>query len=295
MTDYNHIHPEFQPVAHLSAQERIDFLYQNRWVGYPVAQKLIDLLRLLMTLPTQTRMRNLLVVGDSNNGKTTIIKRFESLHGKGFVNPDGEAVKPVIVIESPPKADERSLYCAILEKFWTPYRATDVVARLRYQVIHQMRDCHVRLLIIDELHSMLTGTARQQQEMMNVIKLLCNELGISVIGVGTEDAVRVLHTDAQHASRFEVFPLRNWEKGIDFQRFLKGFESVLPLREPSGIFQPHLTGLLHGISEGNTGNLHTLLVECAKEAISSGKERIDADIIQSKSWVKPTRGIRNLI
>lgn len=295
MSDYNHIHPEFQSITHMSEEDRIRFLYEPRWVGYPVAQRLIEQLRLFLTLPSRPRMPNLLIVGDSNNGKTTIINRFAALHGQGYVNSDGEPVKPVITIESPPTSDERSLYVAILEKFWTPYRATDAISKLRYQVIHQMRECHVRMLVVDELHSLLSGSALKQREIMNVIKLLCNELAIPVVGVGTSDAVRVLHVDPQHASRFDVLTLRNWDVGIDFQRFLKGFESVLPLREPSGIFRPELAKMLHGISQGNTGDLHRLLMECAMEAIRSGKEKIDAQIIQSKSWVQPTRGIRELM
>ncbi|KPY50381.1 transposase [Pseudomonas savastanoi pv. retacarpa] len=295
MNQYNHIHPDFQPVMAKSAQGRIDFLYEQRWIGYPAAQKLIDLMHHLMTVPKRPRMPNLLVVGSSNNGKTTIIERFVTLHSKGYVDSDGCSVKPVISVEAPPSADERSLYCAILEKFWTPYRPTDVVPKLRFQVIHQMRNNQVRLFIIDEFHSMLAGTAIKQREIMNVIKLLCNEFVIPVVGVGTEDAVRVLHTDPQHASRFDVFPLRNWELNVDFQRFLKGFESVLPLREPSGLAHPDLASLLHTISQGNTGDLHRLLIECATEAMRSGKEKIDADIIKSKSWVQPTRGIRQLL
>lgn len=295
MTQYKHIHPEFRAVMLQSDQERIDFLYEPRWIGYPVAQKLMDLLHHLMSVPKRPRMPNLLVVGSPNNGKTTILSRFDSLHGQGYTDSEGEPVKPIIRIDAPPSADECALYCAILERFWAPYRTTDSKLKLRYQVIHQMRQNQVRLLIIDEFHSMLEGTPRQQRGMMSVIKLLCNELAIPVIGVGTEDAVRVLHTDPQHASRFDVFSLQNWRMDVEFQRFLKGFESVLPLREASGLFTPHLAGLLHGISAGNTGDLHRLLVECAKEAIGSGREKIDADIIKSKSWLQPTRGIRELM
>lgn len=167
--------------------------------------------------------------------------------------------------------------------------------KLRYQVIHLMRECNVKILIIDEIHSLLSGSAIKQREMMNVIKMLCNELAIPVVGVGTADAVRVLHTDPQHASRFDVLTLQPWTVGVDFQRFLKGFESVLPLKQASGLHRPEVAYLLHSICEGNIGNLHRLLIECATEAIKSGKEKIDVDIIKSKSWLQPTRGIRELM
>lgn len=295
MSEYAHIHPDFRPVLCLSNKERIHFLNEPRWIGYPTAQKLIELLRHMMDLPTRPRMPNLLVAGDSNNGKTTIIDRFRELHGASYVNDNAEPVKPVIVVQSPPTSDEKALYISMLEEFWAPYRATDPVVKLRYQVLHLMRECNVRILIIDELHSLLSGSAIKQREIMNAIKMLCNELAIPVVGVGTSDAIRVLHTDPQHASRFDVFPLRPWNIGVDFQRFLKGFESVLPLKEPSQLFHPGVAHRLHSISEGNTGNLHRLLVECATEAINSGKEKIDLEIINSKSWLTPTRGIRELL
>ncbi|MNG01277.1 hypothetical protein D3C84_842470 [compost metagenome] len=70
---------------------------------------------------------------------------------------------------------------------------------------------------------------------------------------------------------------------------------MLPLKEASGLYRPEIAYLLHSISEGNTGDLHRLLIECATEAISSGKEKIDVEIIESKSWLQPTRGIRELL
>lgn len=294
MSVAEHIHPDFRHIVGLSDQERLDFLDQPRWIGYKTAQQILDTLVALMNKPVRPRMPNLLIVGESNNGKTTIVRRFRDLHGEGFVDDQAEPVKPIVVAEAPPSADEKGLYISILERFFVPYRPSDAVSKLRYQVIHLCRACRVRMLIVDEFHSLLTGSAIKQREVMNAIKLLCNELAIPIVGVGTREAVRVLHTDPQHASRFDVLSVPLWELNQDFQRLLAGFEKVLPLKQPSRIHEPELASRLHMISEGNLGNLHRLLTECASEAIKSGSEKIDKAIIEGKAWMRPTRGIREL-
>lgn len=291
---FDHIHPDFRHVMGMSDRDRIAFLDEPRWIAYPVASRILDTLRGLMEKPTRPRMPSLLIVGEPNNGKTTVVRRFLDLHGNGYVNDDADPVKPVILAEAPPSADEKGLYISILERFFTPYRASDPASKLRYQVIHLLRLCRTRILVIDEFHSLLTGTAMKQREVMNAIKLLCNELAIPIVGVGTRDAVRVLHTDPQHASRFDVISLPLWELNQDFQRLLVGFEKILPLKLPSKLHQPELATALHAISGGNLGDLHHLLVECARAAIEGGKEQIDKKIIQDKAWVRPTSGIREV-
>ncbi|WP_443677963.1 TniB family NTP-binding protein, partial [Neisseria lactamica] len=108
---------------------------------------------------------------------------------------------------------------SLLERFYIPYRATDSIAKLRYQTIHLFHEYKVEMLIIDEFYSLLVGTPRLQRQVMNAIKILCNELQIPIVGVGTKDAIRVLHTYPQHASRFDVAELPTWklDQVIDWQ------------------------------------------------------------------------------
>ena len=109
MSGNDHIHPDFQHILGLTQQERLDFLDEPRWIGYKSAQLIIDSLQGLIQKPKRPRMPNLLIVGDPNNGKTTVVHRFFELCGKGYVNDDTEPVKPVILAGAPPSADGKGL------------------------------------------------------------------------------------------------------------------------------------------------------------------------------------------
>ncbi len=292
---YEYVHEKFRHLVTASNQERIEFLDEPRWVGYAVANQIIENLVSLMNKPKRPRMFNLLVVGDSNNGKTTLIRHFYDLYGSPFVDSQSDGVRPIILAEAPPSANEKELYISLLERFYIPYRATDSVAKLRYQTIHLFREYKVKMLIIDEFHSLLAGTPRLQRQVMNAIKMLCNELQIPIVGVGTKDAIRVLHTDPQHASRFDVAELPTWKLDKDFQKLLFQFQGILPLKKCSNLQSPELAIKIHTISGGNLGNVHRLLTACAVEAITTGSEQITLDIIEHNSWVQPTQGLRKII
>jgi len=291
---FDHIHPKFRHITSLSNQERIDFIDEERWIGYPRATEILSRMQKLLLKPKRLRMENLLIKGEPNNGKTTLIHHFAEEFGEGYVNDEIQAIKPVVIVESPPSADVKALYISILERFFTPYRATDSKTKLCHQVVHIMRSCQVRMLIIDELHSLLAGSPSNQREVMNAIKFLCNELRIPIVGVGTGDAVRILHTDPQHASRFDVAALPKWGLNKDFQKLVLSFQAILPLKLTSNLHERSKLALLHSTCDGNIGDLHRLLSECARKAITSGKEEITLETIESCKWIRSTKGIRNI-
>ncbi len=293
-TEFIHLGEHARAVIGRPDRERIRFLREPHWIGYELAQAFIQLLCDLADAPRHPRAQNLLLVGEPANGKTTTVAHFEATYGVSHQDENGDPVRPVILAQAPPSADEKALYISILERFWAPYRASESAVRLRYQVIHAMQSCQVRILIIDELHSVLTGTALKQREVMNALKLLCNELCIPIVGVGTRDAVRVLHTDPQHASRFDVVALPLWKPDTQFQRLLASFERLLPLRKPSMLHNPDLARKIHYLCEGNIGNLSRLLIACAQAAIESGQECITLDIIERHGWVRSRDGIREI-
>lgn len=287
MTEYPHISPQFVDVMYKSDLDRIDFIDHPRWIDYRAGGKLMDILDGLLRKPERPRMPNLLLVGESNCGKTTVINRFRDSAGKPYISDDAVSVRPVICAEIH-KPDERELYNAILREFWAPHNPVAPLEKLRHQAIHLLRAARTRMLILDEIHTVNNGSPTKRMDTMNELKMLSNVLHIPLVLVGTRTALQLLILDSQYASRFEVVSLPAWSPNADFQRFLKSFESVLPLKNASKLYSPELTMLIHAISNGNTGNVEYLLRECAREAIRTGVEVIDRGLLENNKWIRPT-------
>lgn len=287
MTEYAHISPQFRELMYKSDLERIEFLDVERWIDYQAASNLMGILDGLLRKPERPRMPNLMIVGESNTGKTTVITRFKQLSGQPFISDDAVSVRPVICAEVH-KPDERELYNAILREFWAPHNPVAPLEKLRHQAIHLLRNARTRMLILDEVHTINNGSSSKRMDVMNELKMLSNVLHIPLVLVGTRTALQLLVLDSQYSSRFEVVSLPKWSVNSDLQRFLKSFESVLPLKNASRLYSPELTTLIQAISNGNTGNMEYLLRECAREAIRTGTEMIDRKLLEKNQWIRPT-------
>jgi len=269
-------------------QERIAYIRSPRSIGYPRAQKVLKQLETLLSYPASHRMPNLLIVGDTNNGKTMLVKRFRGQH-KPQDNPTGEAaVVPVLFLQAPPVPDEGRFYNAILERLFAPYNPGDRADRKQFQAIKLLREVGLKMLIIDEIHHMLAGSMAKQKAFLNVIKYLGNELEVPIVGVGTRDAFRAIQTDPQLSNRFDHALLPRWANDDDFRRLLATFEQVLPLRYPSVLIEASLADKIYAMSEGFLGEISRLLVDSAVAAVERGQERIDKRILDSIDWVPPS-------
>src|SRR5262245_50964164 len=121
MEEYPHLDATGRSAIALSVEERIHKLRQPHWIVYPHARRIFDKLEDLLGYPRTHRMPNLLIVGETNNGKTVIVSRFQRLH-RADDNPGGDhATIPVLLIQAPPAPDEAQLFCAILEAVAAPY------------------------------------------------------------------------------------------------------------------------------------------------------------------------------
>ena len=272
----------------LPDEQRIERIRRARWIGYTRAQTILTQLEDLLAYPRQPRMPNLLLYGDTGNGKTFIINRFVQRHPADDNPEGGAAVVPVLSIQAPPSPSENRLYDAILEALYAPYRYHESVAKKQFQVLRVLRAVNTRMMIIDELHHALVGGANQQRILMNTLKYLSNELQISLIGVGTREAIRAIQADPQLASRFHRIELATWRMGREYRKLLASFERMLPLKNPSHLHREPLATQLLAMTEGTIGELSLLLKAAAIAAVRNGLERIDSEGLKTLTWEPPS-------
>src|SRR5215813_10618981 len=170
MVQARHLGVAARGVLDLPAAERIAHIRRPRWIGYTRAKQLLGKLDDLLTHPKTHRMPNLLIVGNTNAGKTMLANRFVQLHPTDD-NPEGEAaIVPVLAIQAPPGPDEGRFYNTILEALFAPYNPRERVAQKQIQVLRILKRIGLRMLIIDEVHNVLTGPVHKQRQFLNVLE-----------------------------------------------------------------------------------------------------------------------------
>ncbi|CAN7746933.1 TniB family NTP-binding protein [Variovorax sp. LjRoot130] len=258
----------------LDDEARIQSMQRDRWIDYARASAVLHLLGRLLATPERDRMPCLLLHGESNIGKTQIVRKFIRDHPPSFDDRRGVEKRQVISMQMPPVPDQHRFYSALLFEIGAPHNPKAGVSVLEGLTRALLRAMKPRMLVVDEVHHLLAGNYREQRASMNLLKYLANDLQMSVVLVGTADAVVALQTDPQMSSRFSPVELPRWSESEDFRRFLHAFEKLLPLRRPSSLAQRDLVRFVLATTGGLTGAVAQLLTLAAEIAIRDGSERI---------------------
>lgn len=289
MIELNRLSENATQALSLSMEERIAYIQSPRWIGYSRAKVILDRLEDLMIYPKKHRMPNVLIVGDTNNGKSMVINRFASKH-EAFDCPDkGSIHVPVVLIECPPVPSEGRLYDKILARLFAPYRTRDKPEHKQAEVFKLINRIGTKTIVIDEIHNLLAGSAAEQRKFLNALKQLGNELEIPIVTAGTKDALRAINTDPQLGNRFEPLALPRWENNEEFLKLLASFEYMLPLKSPSHLTDDDIAMKLLVMSEGLIGELSEILVRASVYAIRKEMESINKTILDDIAWVSPSK------
>jgi hypothetical protein len=170
-----------------------------------------------------------------------------------------------------------------------PYKPTSSAPEKYSQIKRSFRQMDVHMLIIDEIHHLISGSLNRQQEFRNALKSLGNETGVCMVAAGIEDAYNAFNTDSQMSSRFTPEDLPLWRANNEFGSLLATHEMRTPLKLPSNLKDPAMMLAIHTRSEGTLGDMCDLIKELAVDAIRSDTERITLDRINTLQWVPPSR------
>ena len=288
--DYPHLQPSVRAWADEDGASRVRRIRTDRWIAYARAEAALTAIEDVLSFPKRTRMPNLLLVGPTNNGKTMIVEKFRRAHPPTDAadTPDGVARIPVIRVQMPSGPDERRFFGAILDAMGLEACRGDTVAARQDLAVRLMRQTGVRLLVIDELHNVLSGAPMQQRRLLNLLRWLGNELQIPLVGVGTAEALRAIRSDDQLVNRFEPIPLPVWTEDDAYVRLLSTLEAVLPLRRASGLVRPALAGKIFALSEGVLGEIVAVVTRAAAKAVISGAEAITPRLLDEAGFTRPS-------
>jgi Bacterial TniB protein len=166
---------------------------------------------------------------------------------------------------------------------------SDRVAKRQEAAVWMMRETGVRLLIIDDVHNLLSGSRLHQRRLLNLLRWLGNELQIPLVAVGTAEALHAVQSDDQLANRFEPIGLPPWRDGEEYRQLLSTLEAVLPLRRPSQLATPALADKILSTAEGILGEVISIVQRAAVRAVTSGSEAIGAKLIDEIGFISPSQ------
>lgn len=281
---YEHLSRDVVAVLEHTTAERIEFCQSDRWIGYTRAQQILKQLDDLLTYPKSLRMPNLLLVGRSDNGKSSILQHFRGRHPM-LMREDGTPGPSVLSFSMTATPTESSLWSEMLWSMNIQHRERDPVEKKRRQALDAMEYASVRMLVIDEFNH-LTNAGKDAARLLAAIKNLSSDLRLSIVASGTEAAFNALNTDPQMRSRFEPTMLQRWKLDKEYLRFLASYEMLLPLAEPSGLASRELAPTIYGMAGDTIGATVKVLKSAAKHALESGRECIDARVLDSMNHVR---------
>ena len=288
MGDGAHLNAAARAPLALPPPARSAHIRRPRWIGYPRAQPLLAQLDDRCPHPKPHRLPHWRIVGDTHAGEPMLAKRFVQGPPANDHPAGAAALVPVLAVQAPPEPDENRFYNTMLEALGAPYTPRARVAQKQVQVLRLRKQSGLRMLSIDEVHHVLRGPVTTPRQCLHVLKSLGHDLPSPRVGVGIKEALRARHAASQLANRFAPAALPRWRLHQACQRLRASFARAWPLRAASRLADAPLARKRLAWSEGSLGALSALLTAAAVYAVTSGAERLAAQVRAAIAGVPPS-------
>ena len=282
-----HLHASVRALAQADDATRLQAIRSKRWITHHPAARVLTRLGDAFEQPPGDRMENLLLLAESGMGKTMLLRKFQRDHAMLFDAVDGVQRLPVVLTLMPEDPTEEAFYVQVLKAIGAPVSLSTRRHRIsvRETAFRLLRELGTRMLMIDEINSILVGSARQQRYFLQLLRFLSNELQVALVCAGVPEARMALFADPQLRSRFAEATLEPWTAGPELAAFVALLVQGLPLRKPSPIDSGKLRRRLVDRSDGITQSICRALERAGIAAIQSGRECIDlAGVEDDEIW-----------
>jgi hypothetical protein len=260
-------------------QKRILRILSDTWINYGAANDIVETSNRMIAQNSGIRPQSLLIVGDPQNGKSSIRVRIESTHHE-IIDNHGKIRRPVVSFVMPVEPDIRAIVNAILNAMFLPEHSGRPEQALRH-CYKNLSEFQVKLLLIDEFHHIGRIPIKKQRIILDAIKNISSIAQLPIIAFGTEEAAQMLSSDVQLHSRFNKVNLPIWRTDDELIRLLTSIELILPLGEPSNLIDHTIAMEIYEKTNGTIGEIIRLLQECAVTAIASEQENITLEMVRT--------------
>ena len=268
---YPHLRPKAATLVDASADDRLAYIKQDRRIGYPAAEAVIDEITDRIQYAKRGMNANLLLVGPPRNGKTTIIDRLDADHPPE-VTASGQLQIPIVRFDMPEYARERDFWLSMLHAMRSTESPKSSATTLRETAYRQLARIDCKLVVIDEFHNIQTASPRNYPGMLALVKNLTNRLDAPLVCAGIEDSISTLARDDQLAGRFDVMELPRWKLDGTLFDFLAALESTLPFPEPSNLSDPVIARAIY--AKSNDGILMRIVDRVQRAAAIAVRQNL---------------------
>ncbi len=225
--------------------------------------------------PDSTKPVGLIVTGESDTGKSRMMKEFAKLNARRPSEDNSYDIIPVILLHAPGKMDRFGLVREIISKISPIVPRTKEYDELERYALGLMMTHRVKTVLIDEAGDLTGGAiSRKDLETLSALKHLVNKSQRPFVLGGVDNVNFMINHDPQTQSRFPMHvELRPFDKE-DFAKAFLSFERVLPLRRRSLLRDNEMIARVYDVTLGYIGRLSRLLMKATELAITSREERI---------------------
>ncbi|WP_081765143.1 TniB family NTP-binding protein [Robbsia andropogonis] len=229
---------------------------------------------------------NLLLIGESGVGKSTVVHKFMLRNPR--IEHDEFTEIPVLYVALGQSPTPRIMASTILREMgdpkWNLGKEIDLTTRL----VHLIRQCHVRIVIIDEANHLIDrGGEKTLHTAADWLKRLVDATKVSFVLAGIPRTRNILLTNDQLRGRFrevieiDRFTVMDKSAEIEFRRLLMTFNGYM---KPFSISSFDLsnaanTRLFAFATDGRLRDICRLLVRAVELSFEKSDQQLTNDVL----------------